>query len=72
MLASVRIHVDVNFNIHCFEDIVQKFMSQILLSYLSYDHVSNACVGKTFEDFVFENQCSSNEVPKGKVTKNKC
>ncbi len=48
---------------------MQKFMSQILLSYLSYDHVSNAYVGMKFDDFVFENQCSSNEVPKGKVTK---
>jgi hypothetical protein len=34
--------------------------------------VSNAYVGMTFDDFVFENQCLSNEVPKGKVTKNKC
>jgi hypothetical protein len=31
--------------------------------------VSNAYVGMKFDDFVFENQCSSNEVPKGKVTK---
>jgi len=37
---------------------VQKFMSQILLSYLSYDHVSIAYVGMTFDDFVFENQSS--------------
>lgn len=66
--ASVHFSADVDFDIHCSEDIVQQLLSQILPSKLPCERVPSVCGVAMFDDPFLEDQCFSNdEVPEGGV-----